>query len=77
MAPEVSFPLAVVMLSLFCLFCLYGAAASLANSVFGKELLLMGPPLLKVRRKAAPFPSLEKEDTPEEEWEGVALFLSL
>ncbi|XP_072837310.2 putative threonylcarbamoyl-AMP synthase [Pogona vitticeps] len=37
------------MLSLFSLLCFYGAAASLANCTFGKELLLMGPPLLKAK----------------------------
>ncbi|GAB0195269.1 hypothetical protein GRJ2_001992200 [Grus japonensis] len=36
---------AVVMLSIFSIICFYGATASLANSMFGKDLMMMGPPL--------------------------------
>ncbi|XP_042306774.1 putative threonylcarbamoyl-AMP synthase [Sceloporus undulatus] len=50
-------PLEVAMLTLFSLICLYGATASLANCVFGKELLLMGSPLLRAERA-------EKESKP-------------
>ncbi|XP_068008361.1 uncharacterized protein [Melanerpes formicivorus] len=34
-----------VMLSIFSIICFYGATASLANSMFGRDLMMMGPPL--------------------------------
>ncbi|NXP73230.1 YRDC protein, partial [Ramphastos sulfuratus] len=37
-----------VMLSIFTIICFYGATASLANSMFGKDLMMMGPPLFTV-----------------------------
>ncbi|NXF86021.1 YRDC protein, partial [Eubucco bourcierii] len=37
-----------VMLCIFSIICFYGATASLANSMFGKDLMMMGPPLLIV-----------------------------
>ncbi|KAJ7310356.1 hypothetical protein JRQ81_007266 [Phrynocephalus forsythii] len=51
--------LLVVVLCVFSLTCLYGAAASLANCTFGRELLLLGPPLLKAEaatKEPAPPP---------------------
>uniref|UniRef100_A0A8B9CRQ4 Threonylcarbamoyl-AMP synthase n=1 Tax=Anser brachyrhynchus TaxID=132585 RepID=A0A8B9CRQ4_9AVES len=38
-------PFEIVMLSIFSIICFYGATASLANSMFGKDLMMMGPPL--------------------------------
>ncbi|XP_061454486.1 uncharacterized protein LOC133371277 [Rhineura floridana] len=43
-------PLEIAMLTIFSLICIYGATASLANCIFGKELILMGPPLLRTKR---------------------------
>ncbi|XP_062820012.1 uncharacterized protein LOC134294080 [Anolis carolinensis] len=42
--------LEIVMLTLFSLICIYGATASLANCISGKELIPMGPSLLKAER---------------------------
>ncbi|XP_074962600.1 uncharacterized protein LOC142063125 [Phalacrocorax aristotelis] len=39
-------PFEIVMLSICSIICFYGATASLANSMFGKDLMMMGPPLL-------------------------------
>lgn len=39
----------VAMLSILSVICFYGATASLTNCMFGKDLLVMGPPLLTVR----------------------------
>lgn len=36
------------MLSIFSIICFYGATASLANCMFGKDLMMMGPPLFTV-----------------------------
>ncbi|NXF12763.1 YRDC protein, partial [Smithornis capensis] len=51
-------PLETVVLSIFSTICFYGATASLANCMFGKDLLLMGPPLFTARssRKDTPEP---------------------
>ncbi|XP_027518252.1 uncharacterized protein LOC113956190 isoform X1 [Corapipo altera] len=38
-------PFEIVVLSIFSILCFYGATASLANCMFGKDLLMMGPPL--------------------------------
>lgn len=43
------FCLAVVMLTVCSVVCIYGATASLANCMFGKELIPMGSLLLRVR----------------------------
>lgn len=40
-------PLEGVMLALFSLVCVYGAAASLANHMFGKQLIPLGGPIFK------------------------------
>ncbi|XP_048369782.1 uncharacterized protein LOC125442459 [Sphaerodactylus townsendi] len=40
-------PLEIVMLTIFSALCIYGATASLANCIFGEELILMGPALLR------------------------------
>ncbi|EMP32010.1 Putative tRNA threonylcarbamoyladenosine biosynthesis protein YwlC [Chelonia mydas] len=48
-------PLEIVMLSIFGAICIYGATASLANCIFGKDLIMMGPPLFRVE--------MTKEDT--------------
>ncbi|NWT12920.1 YRDC protein, partial [Vireo altiloquus] len=42
-------PFETVMLSILSAICFYGATASLANCMFGKDLLAMGPPLLTVQ----------------------------
>ncbi|NXI04004.1 YRDC protein, partial [Pachycephala philippinensis] len=42
-------PFETVMLIILSVICFYGATASLSNCMFGKELLLMGPPLLTVQ----------------------------
>ncbi|NWI92203.1 YRDC protein, partial [Pitta sordida] len=42
-------PFETVVLSIFSIICFYGATASLANCMFGKELLLLGPPLFTAR----------------------------
>jgi len=39
----------VVILCIFGIICFYGATASLANSMFGKDLMMMGPSLFTVR----------------------------
>lgn len=39
----------VAMLSILSVICFYGATASLTNCMFGKDLLVTGPPLLTVR----------------------------
>ncbi|NWQ96948.1 YRDC protein, partial [Burhinus bistriatus] len=41
-------PFEIVMLSIFSIICFYGATASLANCMFGKDLMMMGPPLFTV-----------------------------
>ncbi|NXE51939.1 YRDC protein, partial [Casuarius casuarius] len=41
-------PFEIVMLSTFSIICFYGATASLANNMFGKDLIMMGPPLFMV-----------------------------
>ncbi|NXT45507.1 YRDC protein, partial [Pluvianellus socialis] len=38
-------PFEIAMLSIFSIICFYGATASLANCMFGKDLMMMGPPL--------------------------------
>ncbi|XP_015716160.1 uncharacterized protein LOC107312864 isoform X2 [Coturnix japonica] len=38
-------PFEIVMLCIFSIICFYGATASLANSMFGKDLMMMGPSL--------------------------------
>ncbi|XP_052670044.1 uncharacterized protein LOC128154037 [Harpia harpyja] len=38
-------PFEIVMLSIFSIVCFYGATASLANNMFGKDVMMMGPPL--------------------------------
>ncbi|XP_044885248.1 uncharacterized protein LOC123376981 isoform X2 [Mauremys mutica] len=48
-------PLEIVMLSVFGAICIYGATSSLANCIFGKDLIMMGPPLFRVE--------MTKEDT--------------
>ncbi|MGH0156935.1 UNVERIFIED_CONTAM: hypothetical protein FKN15_072394 [Acipenser sinensis] len=47
------YQLEIAMLAIFSLICLYGTLASLANSIFTKELLPLGPPLLKATQKKA------------------------
>ncbi|NXD37366.1 SUA5 synthase, partial [Copsychus sechellarum] len=42
-------PFEIVVLSILSIICFYGAAASLTNCMFGKDLLVMGPPLLTVQ----------------------------
>ncbi|XP_010401462.2 uncharacterized protein LOC104691596 isoform X2 [Corvus cornix cornix] len=42
-------PFETVVLSILSVICFYGATASLANCVFGRDLLVMGPPLLTVQ----------------------------
>ncbi|NXO81217.1 YRDC protein, partial [Sitta europaea] len=42
-------PFETVVLSILSLICFYGATASLANCMFGKNLLMMGPALLTVQ----------------------------
>ncbi|NXG09992.1 YRDC protein, partial [Sakesphorus luctuosus] len=51
-------PFEIVVLSIFSILCFYGATASLANCMFGKDLLLMGPPLFTAwsSRKDPPEP---------------------
>ncbi|NXK12103.1 YRDC protein, partial [Herpetotheres cachinnans] len=41
-------PFEIVMLCIFSIICFYGATASLANSMFGKDLMMMGMPLFTV-----------------------------
>ncbi|XP_071614016.1 uncharacterized protein [Heliangelus exortis] len=41
-------PLEIVVLSILSIICFYGATASLTNCMFGKDLMMMGPPLLTV-----------------------------
>ncbi|XP_064884120.1 uncharacterized protein LOC106145739 [Columba livia] len=43
-------PFEIVMLSIFSIICFYGATASFANSMFGKDLMMMGPPLFTAER---------------------------
>ncbi|XP_069068155.1 uncharacterized protein [Pleurodeles waltl] len=40
-------PLEITVLAIFSSICVYGAAASLGNCLFNKELIPMGPPLIK------------------------------
>ncbi|XP_069067997.1 uncharacterized protein [Pleurodeles waltl] len=40
-------PLEITVLSVFSVVCVYGAAASLGNCIFSKDLIPMGPPLFK------------------------------
>ncbi|MGH0143682.1 UNVERIFIED_CONTAM: hypothetical protein FKN15_018539 [Acipenser sinensis] len=47
------YQLEIAMLAIFSLICLYGTLASLANSIFTKELLPLGPPLLKATQEKA------------------------
>ncbi|XP_058845197.1 uncharacterized protein LOC117412118 [Acipenser ruthenus] len=47
------YQLEIAMLAIFSLICLYGTLASLANSIFRKELLPLGPPLLKATQEKA------------------------
>ncbi|NXL16234.1 YRDC protein, partial [Setophaga kirtlandii] len=42
-------PFEIVVLSIISVICFYGAMASLTNCMFGKDLLMMGPPLLTVQ----------------------------
>ncbi|NXP40736.1 SUA5 synthase, partial [Leiothrix lutea] len=42
-------PFEIVVLSILSIICFYGATASLTNCMFGKDLLMMGPPLLTVQ----------------------------
>ncbi|NXL70021.1 YRDC protein, partial [Leptocoma aspasia] len=42
-------PFETVVLSILSVICFYGATASLTNCMFGKDLLMMGPPLLTVQ----------------------------
>ncbi|XP_007889755.1 uncharacterized protein si:ch211-153b23.3 [Callorhinchus milii] len=44
-------PLEGVMLGLFSLVCVYGAFAAFANSTFGKQLIPLGSPLFKPRKR--------------------------
>lgn len=46
------------MLALLSLICIYGALASLMNSIFSQQLLPMGPRLLRVTQKQFTFHSL-------------------
>lgn len=46
------------MLALLSVICIYGALASLMNSIFSQQLLPMGPRLLKVSQKQFTFHSL-------------------
>ena len=48
MTESLFFSLAVAMLAIFSIICLYGALASLVNCIFNKNLIPMGPALLKV-----------------------------
>ncbi|KAJ7419999.1 hypothetical protein WISP_50747 [Willisornis vidua] len=48
-------PFEIVVLSIFSIICFYGATASLANCMFGKDLLLMGPPLFTERPQEKPI----------------------
>ncbi|OPJ89788.1 hypothetical protein AV530_003932 [Patagioenas fasciata monilis] len=48
-------PFEIVMLSIFSIICFYGATASLANSMFGKDLMMMGPPLFTDRPQEKPI----------------------
>lgn len=43
------------MLALLSIICIYGALASLMNSIFSQRLLPLGPPLIKVTNKDIPF----------------------
>lgn len=43
------------MLALFSIICIYGALASLTNSIFSQRILPMGPPLIKVTNKKMYF----------------------
>ncbi|MGH0184619.1 UNVERIFIED_CONTAM: hypothetical protein FKN15_015499 [Acipenser sinensis] len=47
------YQLEIAMLAIFSLICLYGTLASLANSIFTKELLPLRPPLLKATQEKA------------------------
>nr|XP_033802464.1 uncharacterized protein LOC117361363 [Geotrypetes seraphini] len=40
-------PLEIVMLAIFATICIYGAAASLVNCIFNRDLLPIGPPLFR------------------------------
>ncbi|XP_027603739.1 uncharacterized protein LOC114002132 isoform X2 [Pipra filicauda] len=48
-------PFEIVVLSIFSILCFYGATASLANCMFGKDLLMMGPPLFTDRPQEKPI----------------------
>ncbi|NWV14358.1 YRDC protein, partial [Ptilonorhynchus violaceus] len=52
-------PFEIVVLSILSVICFYGATASLANGTFGKDLLMMGPPLLTVQSSKK-----DREDPP-------------
>ncbi|XP_059832382.1 uncharacterized protein si:ch211-153b23.3 [Hypanus sabinus] len=54
-------PLEGVMLALFGLACVYGAAASFANHLFGKQLIPLGGPLFKAN---APGKNRKKDENP-------------
>lgn len=43
------------MLALLSIICIYGALASLMNSIFSQRLLPLGPPLIKVTNKEIHF----------------------
>ncbi|XP_069049055.1 uncharacterized protein [Lepisosteus oculatus] len=45
------YKLEIAMLAIFSIICLYGMLASLANSIFLKDLLPLGPPVLKAQKK--------------------------
>ncbi|XP_053554961.1 uncharacterized protein LOC128645761 [Bombina bombina] len=45
-------PLEITVLSVFGIFCLYGLLGSLANCIFNKELILMGPAIYKKQESA-------------------------
>ncbi|XP_066544364.1 uncharacterized protein LOC136711799 [Amia ocellicauda] len=48
---KLPYKLEIAMLAIFSFVCLYGMLASLANAIFSKDLLPLGPPVLKVLQK--------------------------
>ncbi|XP_030065003.1 uncharacterized protein LOC115473937 [Microcaecilia unicolor] len=52
-------PLEIAMLAIFATICVYGAAASLVNCIFNKDLLSMGPPLFREAKRESKTETLE------------------
>ncbi|XP_066543828.1 uncharacterized protein LOC136711448 [Amia ocellicauda] len=48
---KLPYKLEIAMLAIFSIVCLYGMLGSLANAIFSKDMLPLGPPVLKVLQK--------------------------